>query len=669
MLITFYSYKGGVDRTMATANVAVQLANVHGLNVLCIDWDLEAPGLHYYFNLSDRNIKSQPGLITLLEKMERDEKPKITDFVRQVGKRKSLTIKHGKLSIIHCGQQDETYNSRVASFDWDRFYEKSDGYQKMENFRQEIVSAFDVCLIDARAGQSETNVVPSAQLPDVIVYLLSASRQSAEGVFSVAQKLFEARKQIQGARRLHSVFVPSRVFSREPKYDRWLSKHVKPLYDRAIKQGYHKSADQPNGLNHVVLDLAPNASIGEQLPVLESRANRLTLGYKDLAELVLDYLRPVDTLWRPSREQVAGTDLEGQIKRFREFLEEAALRGDERSAITIQLQLSNLLRGSNRFEEARSLSLSALTLLESHEDKSGVALALHNLGQISNGVQDYDRAIRYYEDALETLPLDLEIPRSVVLHDLGIVYRVVGNIESAKACLNEALKLKQAHAEPRDVALTHHQIANLQFSEKKFSEALKSFRKAIDLSVEANDEQGAAISYHQIGNLFAVQRKYDDALSSFNQAIEIRRRAADTKSVAITQRRVGDVQSKCGDLEGARETYRSALTGAMAASDTRNIVQLHRRLASLHLQRKEWNSANDEAEKAVRLSFGNDFRKEKLANLMLSAEAKIHQRDTRNMELARRELSEAENLIENSDNIWRHNRLVALKSMLEEQTD
>jgi MinD-like ATPase involved in chromosome partitioning or flagellar assembly len=40
-LITFYSYKGGVGRTFALANIAVLLAK-RGRKVLVIDWDLEA---------------------------------------------------------------------------------------------------------------------------------------------------------------------------------------------------------------------------------------------------------------------------------------------------------------------------------------------------------------------------------------------------------------------------------------------------------------------------------------------------------------------------------------------------------------------------------------------------------------------------------------------------
>jgi MinD-like ATPase involved in chromosome partitioning or flagellar assembly len=48
-IVTFYSYKGGVGRTMALANVAVQLSR-KGSRVLMVDWDLEGPGLVNLFH-------------------------------------------------------------------------------------------------------------------------------------------------------------------------------------------------------------------------------------------------------------------------------------------------------------------------------------------------------------------------------------------------------------------------------------------------------------------------------------------------------------------------------------------------------------------------------------------------------------------------------------------
>ena len=47
-IVTFYSYKGGVGRSFALANTAALLSS-WGYRTLCVDWDLDAPGLQEYF--------------------------------------------------------------------------------------------------------------------------------------------------------------------------------------------------------------------------------------------------------------------------------------------------------------------------------------------------------------------------------------------------------------------------------------------------------------------------------------------------------------------------------------------------------------------------------------------------------------------------------------------
>ena len=73
-IVSFYSYKGGVGRSMTLANVAWILAS-NGYRVLTIDWHLDAPGLHRYFApfLLDPMLLETPGLIEFL-----------TDYAAQV---------------------------------------------------------------------------------------------------------------------------------------------------------------------------------------------------------------------------------------------------------------------------------------------------------------------------------------------------------------------------------------------------------------------------------------------------------------------------------------------------------------------------------------------------------------------------------------------------------
>ncbi len=69
MIYTFYSYKGGVGRSMALANVAALLAK-WSKKVLVVDWDLEAPGIERFFNNSSHHLskkrKTTPGLVDLI---------------------------------------------------------------------------------------------------------------------------------------------------------------------------------------------------------------------------------------------------------------------------------------------------------------------------------------------------------------------------------------------------------------------------------------------------------------------------------------------------------------------------------------------------------------------------------------------------------------------------
>lgn len=54
-IVSFYSYKGGTGRTTAAANVAAILAK-GGKKVVCIDMDMEGPGLNVVFNVPEDSI-------------------------------------------------------------------------------------------------------------------------------------------------------------------------------------------------------------------------------------------------------------------------------------------------------------------------------------------------------------------------------------------------------------------------------------------------------------------------------------------------------------------------------------------------------------------------------------------------------------------------------------
>src|SRR5215467_9888199 len=111
-IVTFYSYKGGVGRSMALANVAVLLAR-RGLRVLVVDWDLEAPGLERYFSYFPIETRGA-GLLRMFMNAAKGLSPNYRDFLWEV----NCEAQHPLLFLSSGRDQDPEYPSNLESFDW-----------------------------------------------------------------------------------------------------------------------------------------------------------------------------------------------------------------------------------------------------------------------------------------------------------------------------------------------------------------------------------------------------------------------------------------------------------------------------------------------------------------------------------------------------------------------
>jgi MinD-like ATPase involved in chromosome partitioning or flagellar assembly len=101
MIFTFFSYKGGVGRSMALANIAVWLYQ-QGLRIVMIDWDLEAPGLESFFCSEQgtlEEVRATPGLIDTLWSYRR-EYDELTRSTPGIKDEQLLTMATGKLPAI-----------------------------------------------------------------------------------------------------------------------------------------------------------------------------------------------------------------------------------------------------------------------------------------------------------------------------------------------------------------------------------------------------------------------------------------------------------------------------------------------------------------------------------------------------------------------------------------
>jgi nucleotide-binding universal stress UspA family protein len=253
MIATFYSYRGGVGRSMALANVGEILADM-GYRVILCDWDLEAPGLERYLvtNGADEEryrtemdeFLSWPGLVDLLREYkatltrpvdDAGESAADTEFasvgslrLRRPSSRAHrlprATDRPGSLHLITAGHRAgaalHDYAEDVRRLDWQEFYEQWAGGSYMDFFRRDLVGdprqgidgAADILLVDSRTGVTEQGGICTHHLADLVVLVTAANDLNMEGAKWMARALADpGLPATRGGRPLKVLPVASRI--------------------------------------------------------------------------------------------------------------------------------------------------------------------------------------------------------------------------------------------------------------------------------------------------------------------------------------------------------------------------------------------------------------------------------------------------------------------------
>jgi cellulose biosynthesis protein BcsQ len=213
-VISFYSFKGGVGRTMALANAACLLASPRFADpsskrkrVLMIDWDLDSPGLHYYF-YKEGLPQSTFGLVQLLldldlsgvvgaatgsryryEVLERRlESQTWSDYYHKVP---NLAEDLDLYFMPHSGGPAGEYFNDLIRIDWAKIDE--DAPFALTQIVRHLAREFDYVLIDSRTGLS-LSALMCAMIPDKMVYVFNFNKQSLYGSRSFFRKVIPDRQ-------------------------------------------------------------------------------------------------------------------------------------------------------------------------------------------------------------------------------------------------------------------------------------------------------------------------------------------------------------------------------------------------------------------------------------------------------------------------------------------
>ena len=179
MFVTFYSYKGGVGRTLALANLACLMAEdaEHPQRVLVWDFDLEAPGLHRLF---PSNRPQKYGFVDFAyEYAISGEVPDINDYIYE--------SEIEGIDVLPAGYVGESYCEKLQKIDWVQFFDsdlnsRGEFFNKVVESIKEKEQPYDYVLIDSRTGLNDQAGICTEILSDLLVVLFRLTAQNLDGL-------------------------------------------------------------------------------------------------------------------------------------------------------------------------------------------------------------------------------------------------------------------------------------------------------------------------------------------------------------------------------------------------------------------------------------------------------------------------------------------------------
>ena len=191
-ITTFYSYKGGVGRTVLAANVAILLAR-RGKTLLW-DLDIEAPGLHRIPELTPARQPKDGFFEWLLAWQKSGAEPTAADYATLVKAARPVTVASNLFTLQAHGEKAD-FAGLYQDIDWSAIL-ATDPARGLAIFRG-VLSAFGdkefrYIVLDSRTGITDIGGLLTAVLPHVTVLVGNYGAQNTGGLEHVWRALGRA---------------------------------------------------------------------------------------------------------------------------------------------------------------------------------------------------------------------------------------------------------------------------------------------------------------------------------------------------------------------------------------------------------------------------------------------------------------------------------------------
>lgn len=522
MIVAFYSYKGGVGRSLALANVACLMAEdrEHPQRVLVWDFDVEAPGLHKLFPPKKSH---QYGFVDFAyESVISGKLPSITEYIYE--------SEVSGIDVLPAGKMGASYCDKLQQINWLEFFKESpkdpgEFFGGLLKSLEELKNPYDYILVDSRTGLNDQAGICTQVLADLIIVLFRLNAQNLDGIEHLVPAI---RLQLEERNRKKVEMLP-------------VASQVGAAASQGLFKKEKKDAEKifgNNKLEYISFDV--DLVSRESLFCLEKEKERMW----PLAPIVNDYERICHTIRAKNK-----MDTKSRSQNLTKLLAE----GDD---VTAKKELISLLerRPQLRFAwDAISQVYSGMSETELKEIENVInkirsenprnvsAIRWEAAMCVKHAQHAKDKNIvkarKLMEDAIEMV---------IEKEEKGNIYRSISLIESCGGKIENAIRTL---SEARKVQPKNNQIA-LDLAMLYIRRGAKYFKKACKISEKVSDEIREK-KFARLVYLRAFLREPKEALKALESCHDANRRLVEAYMHMINGSRRKAIELANSELKNA----------------------------------------------------------------------------------------------------------------------
>lgn len=216
-------------------------------------------------------------------------------------------------------------------------------------------------------------------------------------------------------------------------------------------------------------------------------------------------------------------DITGALKNYLMSLKIRKKCGDNELVAKSLMNIGIAYRRLGMLGNAAKYLEQVVELVNGHFIKpADAAYAMQNLAHIYSDQKRYDTAISTYKSSLLMVEqIGDELQESRILCNIAQTQIKNGQLDEAKASLNQSLRIAIKKDSKSDIANIYNELGNVERAKANYQQAIVFYQKSAELYKIIQNDNGLALCLRKIGEAQVDMGNYSDAEKNINESIGI----------------------------------------------------------------------------------------------------------------------------------------------------